>query len=149
MRALPRDARDVDQVFLEAVTVEDIAARAFQIDAARFARFPFVGRQPLPRVPQRVFSRSPIPLIAPRLEIRLSSPRQKHPPSALEIGAGLIEGSGCAVLLLARLRSRIETASPLPRILIMGIAGADRDRAGVELAARCLEGRSGAGTVTQ
>jgi hypothetical protein len=102
MRALPHDVRDVDQVFLEAVTVEDIAARAFQIDAARFARFPFVGRQPLPHVPQRVFSRSPIPLIAPRLEIRLSSPRQKHPPSALEIGAGLIEGSGRAVLLLAR-----------------------------------------------
>ena len=36
MRALLRDVRNVDQVFLEAVTVEDIAARAFQIDAACF-----------------------------------------------------------------------------------------------------------------
>jgi len=66
----------------------------------------------------RISSRSN-PLIAPRLEISLSSIRQKHPPGALEIGAGLVEGGGRAVLLLARLRSRIETAMPLPRILIM------------------------------
>src|SRR6266478_1674709 len=128
------DVGDVDQVFLEAVTVEDAAARAFQIDAARLPGLPFVRRQPFARVPQRVFPCRPIPLIAPRLKISLGSIRQKHPPGALEIGAGLIEGSGRAILLLARLRSRIETASPLPRILIMGIAGTDRDRPGVDIA---------------
>ena len=60
MRALPRDVRDVDQVFLEAVTVEDIAARAFQIDAAWLPGLPFVRRQPLAGIPQRVFPRGPI-----------------------------------------------------------------------------------------
>src|SRR5216683_651372 len=127
------DVRDVDQVFLEAVTVEDVAARAFQIDAARLPGLPFVRRQPFARVPQRVFARRPIPLITPRLKISLGSIRQKHPPGALEIGAGLIEGSGRAVLLLARLRSRIETASPLPRVLIVWAAVADRDRARVHI----------------
>jgi hypothetical protein len=105
------DVGDVDQVFFEAVTVEDIAARAFQIDAARLPGLPFVRRQPFARVPQRVFARRPIPLITPRLKISLGSIRQKHPPGAFEIGAGLIEGRGGAFLLLARLRSRIETAS--------------------------------------
>jgi hypothetical protein len=133
MRALPRDVRDVDQVFLEAVTVEDIAAWPFQVDAAWLPGLPFVGRRPLPRVPQRLFSRSPISLITRRLEISFSSFRQKHPPSAFEIRAGLVEGGGRAILLLARLRSRIETAMPLPRILIMGIARADRDRSGVDI----------------
>src|SRR6266436_4996314 len=113
------DVGDVDQVFLEAVTVEDVAARAFQKDAARLPGLPFVRRQPFARVPQRVFARRPIPLITPRLKISLGSIRQKHPPGALKIGAGHVEGSGRAVLLLARLRSRIETAMPLPRILIM------------------------------
>jgi hypothetical protein len=69
------DVRDVDQVFLEPVTVEDIAARAFQIDAAWFPGLPFVRRQPLPRVPQRVFPRGPISLSAPRLEISLGAVR--------------------------------------------------------------------------
>ncbi len=44
MRALLRDVRNVDQVFLEAVTVEDIAARAFQIDAAWLPGLPFVHK---------------------------------------------------------------------------------------------------------
>src|SRR6266481_5496935 len=69
------DVGDVDQVFLEAVTVEDVAARAFQKDAARLPGLPFVRRQPLSRVPQRVLPRGPIPLIAPRLEISLSALR--------------------------------------------------------------------------
>src|SRR5713226_6892841 len=128
------DVRDVDQVFLEAVTVEDVAARAFQIDAAWLPGLPLVRRQPLPRVPQGVLPRGPISLIAPGLKICFGPVRQKHPPGALKIGAGLVEGGGRAILLLARLRSRIETATPLPRILIMGIAGADRDRAGVDIA---------------
>src|ERR1700730_14413023 len=79
------DVRNVHQVFLEAVTVEDIAARAFQIDAAWLPGLPFVRRQPLPRVPQGVLPRSPISLITPRLEISLSSFRQEHPPGRLKI----------------------------------------------------------------
>ena len=55
MRALLRDVRNVHQVFLEAVTVEDSAARAFQIDAAWLPGLPFVRWQPLPRVPQCAF----------------------------------------------------------------------------------------------
>jgi len=133
MRALLRDVRNVDQVFLEAVTVEDVAARAFQIDAAWLPGLPFVRRQPLARVPQRIFPRGPISLIAPGLKICFGPVRQKHPPGALKIGAGLVEGGGRAILLLARLRYRIETAMPLPRILIMRVAGTDRDRAGVHI----------------
>src|SRR6266853_6572210 len=113
------DVGDVDQVFLQAVTVEDVAARAFQIDAAWLPGLPFVRRQPLARVPQRIFPRGPISLIAPSLKIGIGAFRQKHPPGALKIGAGLVEGGGRASLLLARLRYRIETAMPLPRILIM------------------------------
>src|SRR6266446_2899447 len=74
------DVGDVDQVFLQAVTVEDVAARAFQIDAAWLPGLPFVRRQPLPRVPQGVLPRGPIPLITPRLEISLGSLCQKHFP---------------------------------------------------------------------
>jgi hypothetical protein len=61
------DVRNVHQVFLEAVTVEDIAARAFQIDAAWLPGLPFVRRQPFARVPQRIFPRGPISLITPCL----------------------------------------------------------------------------------
>ena len=57
-------------------------------------------------------------VIAPRLEISRSSIRQKHPQGALEVRAGLVEGGGCTILLLARVRSGIETTMPLPRILI-------------------------------
>jgi hypothetical protein len=55
------------------------------------------------------------------------------PPGALEIHPGLVEGGGRAVLLFARMRSRIEAAMPLPRILITRVAGADRDRAGMHV----------------
>src|SRR5258708_38557006 len=61
------DVGDVDQVFLQAVTVEDVAARAFQIDAAWLPGLPFVRRQPLSRVPQPLPPRGPIPPNAPRL----------------------------------------------------------------------------------
>src|SRR3984893_18764166 len=91
------DVRNVHQVFLEAVTVEDVAARAFQIDAARLPGLPFVRRQPFARVPQRVFARRPIPLITPLLKISLSPFRQNRPPGALKIGAGLVEGGGRAI----------------------------------------------------
>ena len=134
MRALLRDVRNVDQVFLEAVTVEDIAARAFQIDAAWLPGLPFVRRQPLPRVPQGVLPRGPIPLITPRLEISLGSLCQKHFPRGFEIGTRLVERGSGAVLVFAWMRAWIKAAAPLPRILIMGAARADRDRSDVDIA---------------
>jgi hypothetical protein len=133
MRALLRDVRNVDHRLPGTVHIEYLTAGTFLEAAARFARFPFVRRQPLPRVPQRVFPRGPISLITPRLKISRGAFRQKHQPGALKIGAGLVEGGGRAILLLARVRSRIETTMPLPRILIVGIAGADRDRASVHV----------------
>src|SRR3982074_998593 len=114
------DVGDVDQGILEAVAIKHLAARTAHHRAG------LLRRQPLARVPQRVFPRGPIPLITPRLEISLGSLRQEHPPGTLEIGAGLVEGGGRAILLFARLGSRIEPATPLPRILIMRIAAADR-----------------------
>src|SRR5882672_4143978 len=90
-------------------------------------------RHALTAIEAAILLGSPIPLIAPGLEIRLGALRQKHPPGALEIGAGLVECGGRAVLLLARMGPRIEATTPLPRILIMGIAAADRDRADVHV----------------
>src|SRR6266853_3340556 len=107
------DVGDVDQGILEAVAIKHLAA------GTAHHRVGLLRRQPLARVPQRIFPRGPISLITPCLEIRLSSPRQKHPPGALEIGAGLVEGGGRAILLLARMRSRIETAMPFPWVFVM------------------------------
>src|SRR5467141_1923075 len=98
------DVGDVDQGILEAVAIKHLAA------GTAHHRAGLLRRQPLARVPQRVFPRGTISLITPRLEISLGSFRQKHQPRALKIDAGLVEGGGCAILLLARLRSRIETA---------------------------------------
>jgi hypothetical protein len=58
------------QIFFEAMTIENIAAPAFQIDAARLAGFPFVRWKPLAGIPQRIFPRGPIPLMTPRLSVR-------------------------------------------------------------------------------
>src|ERR1700675_4414691 len=110
------DVGDVDQGILEAVAVEGFAAGALH------QRTRFLRRKPLTGLPHRIFSRGPISLVTQGLKICFGPVRKKHPPGALEIGASLVEGGGRAILLLARLRSRIETAMPLPRILIMGIA---------------------------
>jgi hypothetical protein len=118
----------VHQGVLKPMAIEDLAAGASHKGAG------FLRRQFLAGCPHGIFPRGPIPLIAPRLEISLGSFRQKHQPCALKIGAGLVEGGGRAILLLARFRSRIETAMPLPRILIMRVASSDRDRAGVHIA---------------
>jgi hypothetical protein len=44
------------------------------------------------------------------------------------------EGGGGSVLMFARVRSRIEAAAPLPRIGVVRIAAADRDRADTDIA---------------
>jgi hypothetical protein len=43
MRALLRNMGNVSQIFLEAVTVENVTARTFQIDAAGLAGFGFIA----------------------------------------------------------------------------------------------------------
>src|ERR1700730_11398913 len=67
------DVGDVDQGILEAVAIKHLAAGTVHHRAG------LLRRQPLVRIPQRVFPRGPISLATPCPEIRLSSPRQKHP----------------------------------------------------------------------
>jgi len=55
------------------------------------------------------------------------------PPTRLRSRTGLVERGSGAALVFTRMRPGIETAMPFPRILIMGIAAADRDRAGVHI----------------
>jgi hypothetical protein len=59
MRALPRGVRDVDQVFLDPVTVEDIAARAFQNRCCMASRVPIRSAAAASQCPTaRIFSQS-------------------------------------------------------------------------------------------
>jgi hypothetical protein len=134
MRALPRDVRNVHDHLLGAVQTEYLAAGTLPETTARLARSMAGRLQFLASVPQRILSGSPISRITPLLEVSLSSFRQKYPRGALKIGAGLVKGGGRAILLLAWVRSRIETTMLCPRILIMGVASADGDRAGVDIA---------------
>ena len=78
--------------------------------------------------------RGPVALIAPCPKVNLGSVCQKYLPRGFEVGTGLVERGSGAALVFARMRPGIETAMPLPRILIMGIAGTNRDRAGVDIA---------------
>src|SRR6266436_265487 len=63
------DVGDVDQSILEAVAIKHLAA------GTAHHRAGLLRRQPLARVPQRVFPCRPIPLIKPRLKISLGSIR--------------------------------------------------------------------------
>src|SRR5216683_2689132 len=118
----------MDHGVFETVAVEGFAAGALH------QRTRFLRRKPLTGLPHRIFSRSPVSLIAPSLKIGIGAFRQKHPPGSLEIGAGFVEVGGGAILMFARMRAWIEAASPLPRILVVWAAAADRDRAGMHVA---------------
>ena len=50
------------------------------------------------------------------------------------MGAGLVEGGGCAAALFVRTGSRIEAALPLPGFLVAWLANTARDRANVNVA---------------
>src|SRR5437762_11571376 len=63
------DVRDVDQIFFELVAAECFAARALHPDATGLAQRPFVRRQSLAGVPERVLPRGAVALVAPGLEI--------------------------------------------------------------------------------
>jgi hypothetical protein len=75
-----------------------------------------------------------VSLITLRLKIGFRPVRQEHARRGLEVGAGLVEGGGGAALVLARMRARIEAAPPFPRIGVVRVAGADRDRADADVA---------------
>src|SRR3977135_1136365 len=64
----------------------------------------------------------------PESQPRFVSP--KNLPCFFEIGAGLLEAGRGSVLVFARMAAWMETAMPLPRIFVMRVAAADRDRAG-------------------
>jgi len=126
-----RDVRHVHQHRLGAVHVEYLAAGTLHKTTARLAGS-IAGRlKPLASIPQRIFSRGPISLIAPRLKIGLGAFRQEHLPCSLEIGSGLGEGRGGVGLMFTRMRARIEPAVPFPLIGIVRIADGLRNRTGV------------------
>jgi hypothetical protein len=128
LRPCGRDVRQVHQHFLGAVHVEYLAAGTLHKTTARLAES-IAGRlKPLASIPQRIFSRGPISLIAPCLKIGLGAFRQEHLPCTLEIGAGLLEGRGGARLMFAGMRARIEPAVPFPWVGIVQIADALGDR---------------------
>jgi hypothetical protein len=122
------DVRDVHHGVLDAMGVNRRAARASH------QRTGFLRRHPLAGFPHRIFPHGPIPRIAPRLKIGLGSFRQEPMPSILKIGPGLLEGWRRAVLMLTRMRAGIEATGPAPRVLVEGNAGADLDRARVNVA---------------
>jgi hypothetical protein len=72
--------RHVHEYFLGAVHVEYLAAGAFPKMTARFARSIARRIKSLASVPQCIFPRSPISLIALRLKINLGAFRQEHLP---------------------------------------------------------------------
>jgi|SRR5216684_3522281 len=55
-------------------------------------------------------------------------------PGALEIGAGLVEGRGGIALMFARMRTRIEAATPFPWVGVKRVADAPRDRPDADIA---------------
>src|SRR5216684_4267067 len=127
------DVRQVHKYFLGAMHVEYLTAGTLAEATTRLARS-IAGRlQSLASVPQRIFYRGRIPLIAPCLEVRLGSVCQKYFPRGFEIGPGLVERLRSTALLFARVRARIKAAMPSPRILIMRIAAADRDGASMNI----------------
>jgi hypothetical protein len=67
------------------------------------------------------------------LEVGLGQFRQESTPCRLEVGARLVEVGGRAVLALTPVRHRIEAAVPLPLIDMDGHAGADADRADMDV----------------
>ncbi len=64
----------------------------------------------------------------------LGAVRQKHSPRGAEIGAGLGECRGCAGLMFAPMRARIEAAIPFPRIGVVRVSDALGNRPDMNVA---------------
>src|SRR6266436_3590837 len=121
------DVGDVDQGILEAVAIKHLAA------GTAHHRAGLLRWQLFASCPHFIFARGPVALIAPCPKVSLGSVCQKYLPRGFEVGTGLVEGGSGAALVFARMRPGIEAAMPLPRILIMRDAAADRDRSGVHI----------------
>jgi hypothetical protein len=129
-----RDVRHVHHHLIRAMHVEHLAAGTLHEAVARLARS-IAGRfKPLASIPQRIFSGGPISLIAPCLKIGLGAVRQEHLPCGPEICAGLLQGRGGVGLMSPRMRARIETAAPFPRIGVVRISDALGNRPDVNIA---------------
>jgi hypothetical protein len=118
----------MDHGVFETVAVEGFAAGALH------QRTRFLRRKSLTGLPHRIFPRCPVALIAPSLKIGIGTVRQERPPRGFKIGAGLVERRSRSVGAIAWMATRIETAVPLPRIGVMRVADAPRDRASVDIA---------------
>jgi len=81
-----------------------------------------------------VWHRYPLPAEATSKSWRSMGWPKRPQPRSFEIGAGLVEGNRRATRTFPRMAAGIEAAMPLPRILVMRNASADRDRAGVHIA---------------
>jgi hypothetical protein len=81
--------------------------------------------RPVGFIPQRIFSRGPIPLIAPFLKISIGAPWQKDLPCLFKIGACFVEGQSRAALMFARVRAGIKAGNPFPRVTVVRIARID------------------------
>ena len=87
MLILFRRSRHMDQVVLKAMTIKSNAA------GARHQRTRLLRWQLLAARPHGIFL-SPIPRVAPSLEIGFRPLRKESLPRGLEIGASLVEGRG-------------------------------------------------------
>jgi hypothetical protein len=119
----------VDVAASRIVAVKPLAARAAH-PAIRLLR-----RQQFAAFPHRVFLGGPIAGITPTLKVRLSQCRQERLPSGIKVGARQVKRFGRAVAIFPRLGSRVEAEDPAPLIKIDRSAGADRDRADMDIAA--------------
>jgi hypothetical protein len=81
-----------------------------------------------------IFPRVPVPSIAPFLEVGFCAVGQKHYPCRFKPGAGLIERSGGAAGMLARMAAGTEAADPFPWRLPRRDTYTTRDRAAMDIA---------------
>ena len=70
------------------VAIEHLAAAALHPGIARLARLPFLSRQALPGIPERILACRPIALIAPGLKVRICAFCEEDAPCSLKGVAG-------------------------------------------------------------
>jgi hypothetical protein len=100
-------------------------------DAVRLAGLPFEGRRTLAGIPEGVLLRGSVTVISPGLKIRFSALGEEDPPCRFKRGSRFPEGRSGA---LAGTAARVEAASPAPAICGGRVAGAQADRADMDIA---------------
>jgi len=91
-------------------------------------------RRSIAAIEPAILLRRPGLLITPCLEVCLFTVWQEHVPCRVEVGAGLVESLCRAARAFAGTWARIEPTLPFPWFGVVWIAGALRDRAGVDVA---------------